>query len=89
MTVEHELLRNVLLSANFNYANQDYQDFGRVDDVYGVTLTGKYLLTRNLATTLNIGVTLLRRANAGARSFALRGSYCGPSTRWPIHRFRS
>lgn len=57
ISVEHELLRNVLLSANFNYANQDYQDFGRVDDIYGVTLTGKYLLTRNLATTLNIGYT--------------------------------
>ncbi|MDB5395225.1 MAG: hypothetical protein JWM91_2731 [Rhodospirillales bacterium] len=55
--VEHELLRNVLLSANFNYANQAFQDFGRVDDLYGVALTGKYLLTRNLATTLNIGYT--------------------------------
>jgi hypothetical protein len=55
--VEHELLRNVLLSADLSYTNQEYQDFGRVDDIYGVTLTGKYLLTRNLATTVNIGYT--------------------------------
>jgi hypothetical protein len=55
--VEHELLRNVLLSANFNYAHQAYQDFGRADDLYGVTVTGKYLINRNLATTLNIGYT--------------------------------
>jgi hypothetical protein len=55
--VEHELLRNVLVSANLTYTNQDYQDFGRNDDIYGVTLTGKYLITRNLATTLNIGYT--------------------------------
>ena len=55
--VEHELLRDVLLSANFNYSNQAYQNFGRTDDLYGVTLTGKYLINRNLATTLNIGYT--------------------------------
>ncbi len=55
--VEHELLRNVLLSANLTYTGQDYQDFGRRDEIYGVTLTGKYLITRNLATTLNIGYT--------------------------------
>jgi len=38
--IEHELLRNLLLSAAFNYANQDYQNFGRVDNVYGVNLMG-------------------------------------------------
>ncbi len=55
--IEHELLRNLLLSAAFNYANQDYQNFGRVDNVYGVNLMGKYLLNRYLATSLNIGYT--------------------------------
>jgi hypothetical protein len=55
--VEHELLRNVLLGANLNYAHQAYQSFGRVDNIYGVTLLGKYLLNRYLATSLNIGYT--------------------------------
>ncbi len=55
--VEHELLRNVLLGASINYANQNYQDFGRVDNIYGVNLTGKYLLNRYLATSVNIGYT--------------------------------
>ncbi len=55
--IEHELLRDVLLGASINYANQDYQNFGRVDNVYGVNLTGKYLVNRYLATSLNIGYT--------------------------------
>ena len=57
VSVEHELLRNVLLSASFNYANQDYQDSPRVDDIYGVNVEAKYLLTRNLSTSVNIGYT--------------------------------
>ena len=53
--VEHELLRDVLLAATLNYAHQEYQSFGRVDNIYGVNLTGKYLLNRYLATSLNVG----------------------------------
>ncbi len=55
VSVEHEFLRNVLASASFNYANQDYQNFGRVDDIYGFNIEGKYLLTRNLSTSVNVG----------------------------------
>ena len=44
-------------SATVSYTNHDYQDFGRVDDIYGITLQGKYLLTRNLSTSLNLGYT--------------------------------
>jgi hypothetical protein len=57
VSVEHEFRRNIIGSATFSYTNQDYQDFGRVDDIYGVTLQGRYLLTRNLSTSLNIGYT--------------------------------
>jgi hypothetical protein len=57
LSVEHEFMRNVLGVATFNYANQDYQDFGRVDDIYGFNLEGRYLITRNLATSVNVGYT--------------------------------
>ncbi len=57
LTVEHEFRTNILADASFNYSHQDYQDFGRVDDIYGFNLEGKYLLTRNLVTSLNVGYT--------------------------------
>jgi len=57
IAVEHEFRQNILASASFNYAHQRYVDFGRVDDIYGFNLEGRYLLTRNLATSLNVGYT--------------------------------
>jgi hypothetical protein len=57
VSLEHEFRKNILADINFNYAHQDYQDFGRVDDIYGFNIEGKYLLTRNLATSLNVGYT--------------------------------
>jgi len=57
VTLEHEFRQNILASVGFNYAHQDYQNFGRVDDIYGVNVEAKYLLTRNLATSLNVGYT--------------------------------
>lgn len=57
VSVEHEFRKNILGVASFTYTNQDYQDFGRVDDIYGFNIEGKYLLTRNLVTSLNVGYT--------------------------------
>ena len=56
-SVEHEFRKNILADINFNYAHQDYQDLGRVDDIYGFNIEGKYLLTRNLVTSLDVGYT--------------------------------
>ncbi len=55
--VEHEFRKNILAVANFSYTHQDYQHFGRVDDIYGFNIEGRYLLTRNLATSFNVGYT--------------------------------
>lgn len=52
--VEHELLRNVLLSGKFTYALQDYQGGGRSDDYYEADAQVRYMLTRNLSTGLDI-----------------------------------
>ena len=57
VTVEHEFRKNVLADASFTYTHQDYQNLGRVDDIYGFNIEGKYLLTRNLVTSLNVGYT--------------------------------
>ena len=57
VSLEHEFRKNILANVSFNYAHQDYQDFGRVDDIYGFNIEGRYLLTRNLATSLNVGYT--------------------------------
>jgi hypothetical protein len=57
VSVEHEFRQNILADVSFNYAHQDYQDFGRVDDIYGFNIEGRYLLTRNLATSLDVGYT--------------------------------
>ncbi len=46
LTVDHELLRNVLLSASANYTNWDYRGIGRSDDVVGLGLGATYLLNR-------------------------------------------
>jgi len=57
VSVEHEFRKNFLADAGFTYTHQDYQNLGRVDDIYGFNIEGKYLLTRNLVTSLNVGYT--------------------------------
>jgi len=55
---EHELMRNVVLSAGGSFTNNDYQGFiapnleNRNDKVYGGNVAAKYLLNRNLSTDL-------------------------------------
>lgn len=57
--IEHELLRNVLLSAGGGFTNNDYQGFAapnlenRQDKIYAGNLSAKYLLNRNLSTALS------------------------------------
>lgn len=56
---EHELMRNVILSAGGSFANNDYQGFvaphlvNRNDKVYGGNVAAKYLLNRNLSAALS------------------------------------
>ena len=53
ININHELLRNVLLNANFKYTNKDYQDSGgtgstsREEDIYRLGFKAKYLFNRN------------------------------------------
>jgi len=57
LSVDHELLRNLILSGNISYANDDYASNPRQDDVYGAGLGVNYLLNRNVAVGLEYGYT--------------------------------
>lgn len=52
LNVDHELLRNLILSASIKYANDDYNGIDREDDRTEFALGGNYLVNRNLGFTL-------------------------------------
>lgn len=54
LAVEHELLRNVLLSSFVDYVNSDYQGITRSDDQVDANIGGRYLLNRNLSATADL-----------------------------------
>ena len=59
LSVEHELMRNVLLNIGGNYTNNIYNGFAlphtenRNENLYGVAVGAKYLLNKNFATDLS------------------------------------
>lgn len=59
LNIEHELMRNVILTAGGGFSNNDYQGFvapylmNRNDKNYGGSVGAKYLLNRNLSTDLS------------------------------------
>ena len=55
--VDHELLRNLILSGGASYTNDDFNDDPRSDDVTGGHLGVKYLLNRNFDLGLNYNFT--------------------------------
>lgn len=63
LTADHELLRNLLLSANVAYENDAYAGVSRTDNVFSVGATVRYLLTRNLY--LGGSYTYNQRASSG------------------------
>ena len=52
VSVDHELLRNLILSSRASYLNADYEGINRKDDYLKFGASGKYLLNRNLYVTL-------------------------------------
>lgn len=47
LRADHELLRNLILTASLGYQNDDFQGISRDDDYYLAGLGAKYLLNRN------------------------------------------
>ena len=46
--VDHELLRNLILSGNVDYVNNDYEGITREDDIFNVGPSADYLFNRYL-----------------------------------------
>lgn len=59
--VDHELLRNVLLSGEISYRNEDFQDSDRVDNRIDVEVGATYLLNPNAS--LSLGYRYSNRAS--------------------------
>ena len=57
VNVDHELLRNVILSGGVSYTNNDFNDNPRNDDTTGATVGVKYLINRNFDLGLNYTYT--------------------------------
>jgi hypothetical protein len=64
ISLDHELMRNLLLNANAAYVNDSFKGIDRTDTGYDVGLGAKYLLNRNLY----LGATVARehRSSSGA-----------------------
>lgn len=71
--VDHELLRNVILSANGGYGKDDYHGVSREDTHYIAGIGGTYLLNRNLGVTL--GYSYFKQNSAGTDSSVLAGTF--------------
>lgn len=52
LRVDHELLRNLILSANGTYGGDDYRGIDRDDQRYGLGLSASYLMNRRVGLTL-------------------------------------
>ncbi len=64
LSIDHELLRNLLLHAEASYENDDFVGIQRVDNRYDVGVGARYLLNRNLY--LGASYTYTRRNSSGA-----------------------
>jgi hypothetical protein len=53
LSIEHELLRNVLLNGGGSYIVQDFQGLARTDTIYVIAATARYLLNRNVSVGLD------------------------------------
>lgn len=63
LSIDHELLRNLLLNGTAAYLNDDFKGIDRTDKVYQAGVGAKYLLSRNLYVGANY--TFQRRISSG------------------------
>ena len=63
-SIDHELLRNVLLSAAYNHSNDDYRGIDRTDKRDNFSATATYLLNRRVG--LFLTYNYLKQDSTGA-----------------------
>jgi len=61
--VDHELLRNLILTAQLSYGDDDYKDFDRQDKYWRAGISGTYLMNRNVG--LTVGYSYLDQNSSG------------------------
>jgi hypothetical protein len=66
LTEDHELLRNLILSANANYVNDSFQGINRTDNTYGLGAGAKYLMNPFLY--LGFSYNYAHRRSSGAQA---------------------
>ena len=66
LSVDHELLRNLILTAGFTVTNDDYQDVKRNDYYYIPGIGARYLMNRNVYA--NIGYEFVHHTTHGRDS---------------------
>lgn len=66
LRIDHELLRNVLLSANVSSGKDEYQGIDRDDKNTGAGVSATYLLNRNIGVALNYSYQ--KRASSGSKA---------------------
>jgi hypothetical protein len=64
LSVDHELLRNVLVSARISYETDDFTGIQRHDGRASASISGTYLLNRYMG--LHLGYSLLDETSTGA-----------------------
>jgi len=70
LSVDHELLRNVILSAAGSYQHNDYNDLNRTDKLYRADAGAKYLINRYAAVGLAYNF-LNRNSNLPGEDFTI------------------
>ena len=63
LDLDHELLRNLILNANFAFVNDDYDGIDRTDNFYVGGVGARYLITRNFNASL--GYRFVQRNSSG------------------------
>jgi hypothetical protein len=66
LTVDHELLRNLILDGYIGYEQQAFQGVSRTDDYYSAGVSAKYLINRHF--WVSLGYTYLTRNSSGVVS---------------------
>ncbi len=71
ITADHELLRNLLLNASVFGIRRDYEGIDRVENDAVFELGGKYMMNRNLYTSLNYSLHFrdTSQSGGGGRDF--------------------
>jgi hypothetical protein len=64
VTVDHELLRNVILTGRVGYARNEFQGIDRDDDVWSAGIGANYLMNRNVG--LSVGYSYFNQNSRGA-----------------------